>query len=108
MSIKQISIEGNNLDIELEESSSKIITKTMPLFRPILTAWITTFCRYIVVIAALGKDKAVEIQERVAQGEDIISICEAVGVNVNALSQPFEDIKWPSDKEMDEIFGWLK
>lgn len=108
MSVKQISIEGNNLHIELEEISSKIITKTMPLFRPMLVTGITMFCRFIIVVASLGRDKVMEMQERAAQGEDIISICEAVGINVNALSQPFENIEWPSDKEMDEILGWLK
>ena len=106
--VVSISIEGNNLHIELEEISSKIITKTMPLFGPMLAAWTTMFCRFIVAVASLGRDKVVEMQERAAQGEDIISICEAVGINIKPLSQPFEDIKWPSDKEMDEIMGWLK
>jgi hypothetical protein len=109
MSIKQISIEGNTLCIELGEAEGMIIAKTMTLVNPILNMILSTFCRLVLVMSSLGKDKAMEVRERLSQGEDIFSVCGAMGINASDFAkQAVEDVEWPNNEEIDEMLGWLK
>lgn len=104
---RQISIQENNLNIELGEVEGKIIAKAMPIFNPMFTGFISMFCRLILALAALDKDKAMELRERVSQGENITNISKEIGLDLHAMVQSF-DMKWPSSEEIDHILGWLE
>lgn len=100
---ERISIEGTILKIELGELEARVISRSLPLFAPLVSMYIFMMCRLILGIASLGKEKAKELRQRLEQGEDAASICKAAGIDTKALLD--KDIQWPSDEEIDEALG---
>ena len=102
---ERISVQGNNLFIELGELEAKVLSKALPVFEPLFTQFIYMMTRAVLLVASLGKDECKRFAERIERGDDLAQILSEMGIDPKNLID--KSIEWPTDEEIKRSLGWL-
>jgi len=103
--VERISIDGNNLLIELGELEVRVLSKALPVFGPLFAQFIYMMTRLVLIVASSGKDEVERFTERIEQGDNPVQILNEMGIDIKSLID--KSLEWPTGEEIERALGWF-
>ena len=103
--MKNLSIEGRMLYVELDDFEAKVISRSFPIAKGLISAYIVMIVNLILAVASLPKEKVQQLREKLGAGEDWGKITEDLGINMQQLGEKMTK-HWPSSDEVNKALGW--
>lgn len=103
MGIKNISIEGNVLRVEMDEFEAKIIKNALPAVKPIFEIYFHVVVECIFNLVSMTEEERRELSDRLGRGEHVEEIIpELKGRLIEIVNQ----VNWPEDSDVRKILHW--
>jgi hypothetical protein len=105
MDLKQISIEGNTLRVELGETDALILSRAWLVTKPFMGFFLVAALNTILLLASLDKDSIRLLFERLRRVDPPEEVFIEAGIDIQALGRDFDKVPWPTDEELVEFFS---
>lgn len=105
MAIKQISIEGNTLRVELDEFDAKILSRAWIATKPLMHLYILVTVELILSLASMEKEQRTACVERLRRGDPADKVLVEAGVDIENFRRKVNKIEWPDDDDLLQSFN---
>ena len=106
MAVKKLSIEGNMLQVELDDLEATVLSRAWILSKSLIELTLLLVPELILSLAAFDRNQIRELQERLSRGEDPFLAFPAAGLDLQFFLRKMREIKWPSNEEIFQALAW--
>jgi hypothetical protein len=106
MAVKKLSIEGNVLQVELDDLEATVLSRTWVLSKALIELTHLLVPELILGLAAFDRNQIRELQERLSRGEDPFLAFPAAGLDLQFFLRKMREIKWPTNEEIYKALAW--